>query len=151
MPLSTFKDRDCRSGRRERRALFIGQFRPQFLEQGPCSSQTIGVVNAEIVTTMLIYNLPSLLGWVPLFAIYSEAEVTDLATLFCPADLPPGEYGLASWLGDKAYSIERDIDRMAAGFQSTSRKTWSRLNFTSLTDLCSWDGNPKGNLHGAVC
>ena len=75
----------------------------------------------------------------------------DYRRLFCPAELPKFPYGvseIATWpygLSGAAFMI-RDILRD----EHCDYDEWSWRNFTSLTDLCSAQGNPNGNMGGVV-
>jgi len=56
----------------------------------------------------------------------------DYRKLFCRGDLPKHRFGLITW-----HWRSRD-------------KQFSYKDFTSLADLCSAHGNPRGNLGGTV-
>ena len=80
-----------------------------------------------------------------------ELDYIDYRRLFCPAELPKFPYGpspVAAWpygLTGTSYMI-RDILRE----EHCDYDDWSWRNFTTLTDLCSAQGNPNGNMGGSV-
>jgi hypothetical protein len=56
----------------------------------------------------------------------------DYSKIFCDGDLPKNPFG-----------------QFGNGWTPQER-LWSQLNFTSVVDLCSAYGNPKGNMGGVV-
>ena len=97
----------------------------------------------SILVHQLIFPISAMLD--------DELGYIDYRRLFCPAELPRVPYGpinTATWpygLSGAMYVI-RDILRE----QNCDYYDWSWMNFTSLADLCSAQGNPNGNMGGMV-
>ena len=67
----------------------------------------------------------------------------DKRRMFCDGALPRGRYG-------DSYSMWNIRARLAKQAQLCGPDPWSAVNFTTLADLCTAHGNPKGNMGGMV-
>jgi hypothetical protein len=63
--------------------------------------------------------------------------------MYCVGSLPKGDYGLS-------FLAEETRKKLELFRPLQPHLFWSARNFTRLSDLCTADGNPNGNLGGRV-